>query len=126
MIPFPKSLTTGELILLIFKRYSEFDYNSYVVTREVGEKITNNSNPIQIRDLFEPTKIFFSGYTPNRREYYGFSEGFICTEIKKVFKSGFELIKKVYKNYCQTNRKIDLKNGDESTFVLELFLPKEI
>ena len=112
MIPFPKLLISGELAFLIFKRYSEFDYKKYVVTREGGEQLINTNSSIRIMDYFNKENIFSTGYTPNRAEYNNYPKDFICMKIKEVFAKGFELIKKEFRIFCEKSQiimKIDLQ-----------------
>ena len=125
MIPFPKLLISGELAFLIFKRYSEFDYKKYVVTREGGEQLINTNSSIRIMDYFNKENIFSTGYTPNRAEYNNYPKDFICMKIKEVFAKGFDLIKKEFRILCEKSQKIELKNRNDISFVLGLFNPKE-
>ena len=119
MIPFPKLLRSGELAFLFFIKYSKFDfYNKIVAKEEVLKEYS--SNTITIRKFyfsyFKDEEDFESGYTPKRKIFEEYLDGFILDKCIQLFQKSYELIKQEYK-YFKDNKIKD----DGISFVLKLF-----
>ena len=119
MIPFPKLLRSGELAFLFFIKYSKFDfYNKIVAKEEVLKEYS--SNTITIRKFyfsyFKDEEDFESGYTPKRKIFEEYLDGFILDKCIQLFQKSYELIKQEYKNVKDNKIK-----DDGISFVLKLF-----
>ena len=119
MIPFPKLLRSGELAFLFFIKYSKFDfYNKIVAKEEVLKEYS--SNTITIRKFyfsyFKDEEDFESGYTPKRKIFEEYLDGFILDKCIQLFQKSYELIKQEYKNFKDNKIK-----DDGISFVLKLF-----
>ena len=124
MIPFPKFLKSGELAFLFFIKYSNFDFYNKIVAKEDILK-ENPSNAMLIRKFyfssFKYEKDFESAYTPKRKIYKEYSDGYILGKCKQLFQKSYELIRQEYKIFCNNKQNIKLTKENGISFVLKLF-----